>query len=57
VQTPVILAAAVKTPAPRQGNFKEISYLKVEVFQCNFSELSPLLIKYTSFDACLNDVF
>ena len=57
MQTLVILAAAVKTPAPRQGNFKEISYLKVEVFQCNFSELSPLLIKYTSFDACLNDVF
>jgi hypothetical protein len=30
VQTQVILAPAVKTPAPGQGNFKEISYLKVE---------------------------
>ena len=30
MQTPVILAPAVKTPAPGQGNFKEISYLKVE---------------------------
>jgi hypothetical protein len=63
VQTPVILAPA---PGPaRQGNFKEISYLKVEageVFQCNFRiflfifELSPLLIKYTCFGAFLNDV-
>jgi hypothetical protein len=59
VQTPVILvpAPAVKTPAPaRQGNFKEISYLKVEAGESISVLFQNLFYSFLSFLLYLSNI-